>query len=185
MVKFVFGIWSVSTVQSKWTELNRIIYKNQLMDVTVCQVWQQVQQGRECHPQPAGAGAWPHPERGEGSDGSLVDTGGLQVVSPSLAWPPLTGTPTWVLSTPAVWSSIRLSVSDLSRAVFREGHMSHVSWKHWRWHICLPVTWSPPAWIPAIFVTWVNSNKEAHIPSALLNISASASFIKIGFYTGF
>ena len=35
------------------------------MDVTVCQVWQQVQQGRECHPQPAGAGAWPHPERGD------------------------------------------------------------------------------------------------------------------------
>ena len=32
-------IWSVSTVQSKWTELN--------------------------HPQPAAAGAWPHPERGE------------------------------------------------------------------------------------------------------------------------
>ena len=65
------------------------------MDVTVCQVWQQVQQGRECHPQPAGAGAWPHPERGEGFDRRLVDTGGLQAVSPSLASKtPLTGTPT-------------------------------------------------------------------------------------------
>ena len=56
------------------------------MDVTVCQVWQQVQQGRECHPQPAGARAWPHPEREPVSgltaahgdaDMSVVDPGGL------------------------------------------------------------------------------------------------------------
>ena len=53
--------------------------------------------------------------------------------------------------------TVRLSVSDLSRAALRDGHMNLVVQKHQRGHLCLPVTWTPTSWRSTTFVLSMNS----------------------------
>ena len=113
------------------------------MDVTVC------------HPQPAGAGAWPRQERGDRRPGAAAERGERRDTRGSQ---PVSGLECGAHEAvdmnhldPGGLITVRLSVSDLSRAALRDDHMNHIVQKHLRGHLCLPVPLTPTSWRPAIF----------------------------------